>query len=258
MISVLYDNIGLSFTKVASLLIRGLESIGYRCVRAVSIHSLFYVPTGLAIAVYDTKLYERKHAYVRGAVRGKLVLWLDSPADPSVINPATLVDGCHVAAHPYWYREYKRRGIPVCGWVPRPVDYDVALKVSEQPREELCRDIWAKYGRYIFTVASDNKIAPSKPPRKGLDAYDRLCEEIKRKHDVKCLYAGNWDLRNAVKVSHLGGLSEYELLRLMRCSEAFVWASRSEGFGLPPIEAMSVGAIVVSSNAPLQRACSRH
>ena len=250
MITVIYDVIGYSFTKVARLLERGLRRLGYTSVPMVSIHGVYYVRGGLAVVVYDTKLYERRHKYVRGAVDAKRVLWLDSPASPAVLNPEVYGDSCHVTTLPYWYREYRRHGIPVSGWIPRPVDYDTAVKVAESPREELCRDLWAKYGRYILTVGSDNIFMPSRPPRKGLDAYDRLCEEIKLNHNIKCLYVGNWSLRNAVKISGTGGLSEHDLLRLMRCSEVFVWSSRSEGFGLPPIEAMSVGSLVVSSNAP--------
>ncbi len=250
MIAIIFDNIGYSFTKSAILTARGFSSVGYTDVRLVSIHGLFYVPAGTAIVIYDAKLYERRHALVRSAVRGKLVLWVDTPADPSTLNPFIYNEACHVACLPYWYREYERHGIPVCGWIPRPIDYDTATKVAEASREELCRDLWAKYGRYIFTIGSDNRIAPSRPSRKGLDAYDKMCEEIKHKHDVKCLYAGNWDLENVVKLSGVGGLREYELMRLMRCAEVFVWPSRGEGFGMPPIEAMSVGSVVVSSNAP--------
>jgi glycosyltransferase involved in cell wall biosynthesis len=249
-ITVIHDNIGYSFTKVARLLERGLRRVGYTAVSLVSIHGVYYVPGGLAIVIYDTKLYERRRRLLEGAVEAKRVLWLDSPASPLVLDPKVYEGSCHVTTLPYWYREYRRHGIPVSGWVPRPVDYDTAVKVAEPPREDLCRDLWAKYGRYILTVGSDNVFMPSKPPRKGLDAYDRLCEEIRLKHDVRCLYVGNWRLRNAVKVSGAGGLSEHDLLRLMRCSEVFVWASRGEGFGLPPIEAMSVGSLVVSSNAP--------
>jgi glycosyltransferase involved in cell wall biosynthesis len=249
-IAVIHDNLGYSFRKVAGLLERGLRHVGYTAVSLISIHGLYYVPSGLAIVIYDTKLYERRHRLVRGAVRAKRVLWLDSPASPSTLDPNVYADSCHITTLPYWYREYARHGIPVSGWIPRPVDYDVAVEVSKQPREELCRDLWAKYGRYILTVGSDNVFMPSRPPRKGLDAYALLCEEIRLKHDVRCLYAGNWSLRDAVKVSGLGGLSERDLLKLMRCGEVFVWPSRGEGFGIPPIEAMSVGSIVVSSNAP--------
>jgi glycosyltransferase involved in cell wall biosynthesis len=250
MIAIVYDNIGFSFAKVARLTAEGFESIGYRMLRLIPIHDFFRIGYGRAIVIYDTKLYERKHVLVRGSTRGKLIVWADSPADPRVINPLAFSESCHVTTLPYWLREYRRHGIPVCGWVPRPIDYDTAVKVAEAPRDELCRDVWARFGRYVFTVGSDNMLAPSKPPRKGLDAYDEMCGEIKSRHSVKCLYVGNWGLRNAVKASFTGGLSEYELMRLMRCSEVFVWPSRSEGFGMPPIEAMSVGSVVVSSNAP--------
>ena len=249
MITVIYDNLGYSFVKVARLLDKGLRHIGYTAVSLIPLHGVYYVQSGLSIIIYDTKLYERRHRYVSNAVEAKRILWLDSPASPSSLDPGVYADSCHVTTLPYWYMEY-RKYIPVSGWIPRPIDYDTAVKVAESPREELCRDLWARYGRYILTVGSDNVFMPSRPPRKGLDAYDKLCEEIKLKHNIKCLYVGNWILRNVVRVSGIGGLSEYDLLRLMRCSELFVWASRSEGFGLPPIEAMSVGSIVVSSNAP--------
>jgi len=249
-ITVIYDNLGYSFVKVARLLAQGLRRIGYTAVSSIPLHGVYYVQGGLSIIVYDTKLYERRHRYVRSVVNAKRILWLDSPASPSSLDPRVYADSCHVTTLPYWYREYRRHGIPVSGWVPRPIDYDVAVEVSRHPREELCRDLWLKYGRYIVTVGSDNVFMPSRPPRKGLDAYDRLCGEIRLKHDVRCLYVGNWALRNTVKVSGIGGLSEYDLLRLMRCSEVFVWASRGEGFGVPPVEAMSVGSLVVSSNAP--------
>lgn len=251
MIAIIYDNIGYAFGKVARLTGKGLKRIGYVEAPMISIHGPFFVQSGLSIIIYDTKLYERRHIYVKHAVRGKKVLWLDSPATPESLNPNVYGDDCcHITTLPYWYREYEKHGIPVSGWIPRPIDYDAVVKVSGPPREQVCRDLWVRYGRYIFTVGSDNVFMPSNPPRKGLDAYDKMCEEIKLKHDVKCLYAGNWRLRNATKISGTGGLSEHELLRLMRCSEVFVWASRSEGFGMPPVEAMSVGSIVVSSNAP--------
>jgi glycosyltransferase involved in cell wall biosynthesis len=249
-ITVIYDNLGYSFVKVARLLDRGLRRVGYTAVSMIPLHGVYYVPSGLSIIVYDTKLYERRHRYVRSVVNAKRILWLDSPASPSSLDPRVYEDSCHVTTLPYWYREYRRHGIPVSGWVPRPIDYDAVVEVSKHPRGELCRDLWLKYGRYIVTVGSDNVFMPSRPPRKGLDAYDKLCEEIRLRHDVRCLYIGNWVLKNTVKVSGIGGLSEHDLLKLMRCSEVFVWASRGEGFGLPPVEAMSVGSLVVSSNAP--------
>jgi len=46
----------------------------------------------------------------------------------------------------------------------------------------------------------------------------------------------------------LGNLRHYELLYLLRKSQAMVFPSRWEGFGLPPIEAMAAGVPVICSN----------
>jgi glycosyltransferase involved in cell wall biosynthesis len=58
------------------------------------------------------------------------------------------------------------------------------------------------------------------------------------------------EYKNAVKIAYTGRLSESDLFKYLRCAELFVWSSRSEGFGIPPLEAMAVGTVVVSSNAP--------
>jgi hypothetical protein len=251
MITILYDNLGYSFTKVAKLLGTGLHKIGYKQVDYISIHALYNILQGTAIAIYDTKLYESKAMKVKASVKTKTIMWLDSPASPKVLNARAYEDGCHITTLPYWYEQYKKNSIPVSGYIPRPIDYDTAIKVSNQPREKLCKDIWGNYGRYILTVGSDQKLNPSKPPRKGFDAYDQICEVVKRKLGINCLYSGSWDLKNANKIAYTGRLSEYDLMRYMRCSEAFVWTTRGEGFGMPPVEAQSVGAIVVSSKAPI-------
>jgi len=245
--TLIYDNLGFAFRKVARLTARGLARVGYRECRLIPIHSLFYEYSYPAVVIYDTKLYERKSRIVRAATRSRLALWLDSPVEPSALNPEHFEGAVHLTTLPYWLREYSRVGVPVHGWVPRPVDYETAVEVSRLPREYVCRDLWSRYGRYVIMVGSDNRVAPSKPPRKGVDAYDAVCAELR---GVRCLYVGSWDPRNAVKVSGVGGLGEYSLLRLVRCAEVFVWPSRSEGFGMPPVEAMAVGTVVVSSTAP--------
>lgn len=49
-------------------------------------------------------------------------------------------------------------------------------------------------------------------------------------------------------VVRIGG-SDRDLARAYRQARAFVYPSRYEGFGIPPLEAMSAGCVVVSSNA---------
>jgi len=254
LIVVLYDDLAFSFSKVARLTIKGLNKIGYRLVSLNSVHTTYMIPrSGRVIVIGDTAWFGVSREHIKFIKQTeKLLLWTDTPVEPLWIAQYadSYCNTCHIVCHPYWYREYAKAGIPVHGWIPRQVDEDIVKQVLEKDREELCRDLWSKYGRYILTVGSDHTTGFSKPPRKGLDAYDAMCGEIKRRHDVNCLYVGSWSMRNAVKVSYHGGLSEYELLRLMRCAEVFVWASRSEGFGMPPVEAMSVGTIVVASAAP--------
>lgn len=53
----------------------------------------------------------------------------------------------------------------------------------------------------------------------------------------------------ADRVRFVGHVSESELIALYRNARAFVFPSLYEGFGLPPLEAMSCGTPVVSSNA---------
>jgi glycosyltransferase involved in cell wall biosynthesis len=49
-------------------------------------------------------------------------------------------------------------------------------------------------------------------------------------------------------VVRLGG-TDAELARAYRHARAFVYPSRYEGFGIPPLEAMSSGCVVACSNA---------
>jgi glycosyltransferase involved in cell wall biosynthesis len=49
-------------------------------------------------------------------------------------------------------------------------------------------------------------------------------------------------------IEHYGYASDCYLAKLYRCSIAFVYPSLYEGFGIPPLEAMSCGTVVVASN----------
>lgn len=49
-------------------------------------------------------------------------------------------------------------------------------------------------------------------------------------------------------IEYYGYASDCHLAKLYRCSTAFVYPSLYEGFGIPPLEAMSCGTVVVASN----------
>ncbi|ADL19072.1 Predicted glycosyltransferase [Acidilobus saccharovorans 345-15] len=50
-------------------------------------------------------------------------------------------------------------------------------------------------------------------------------------------------------VFYQSGVSDEELARIYSSSDVFLFTSRAEGFGLPPLEAMACGTAVVSTNA---------
>ena len=57
------------------------------------------------------------------------------------------------------------------------------------------------------------------------------------------------ELKLSDHVQHFGYASDTHLAKLYRCSIALVYPSLYEGFGIPPLEAMSCGTVVVASNS---------
>jgi glycosyltransferase involved in cell wall biosynthesis len=56
------------------------------------------------------------------------------------------------------------------------------------------------------------------------------------------------ELKLSEHIEHYEYASDTHLAKLYRCSVAFVYPSLYEGFGIPPLEAMSCGTVVVASN----------
>jgi len=56
------------------------------------------------------------------------------------------------------------------------------------------------------------------------------------------------ELKLTDRIQHYGYASDPHLAKLYRCSTAFVYPSLYEGFGIPPLEAMACGTVVVASN----------
>jgi glycosyltransferase involved in cell wall biosynthesis len=57
------------------------------------------------------------------------------------------------------------------------------------------------------------------------------------------------ELKLTDRIQHYRNASDTHLAKLYRCSIAFVYPSLYEGFGIPPLEAMACGTVVVAANS---------
>jgi len=241
-IQLLTDWLGYSFRKVTQLAVKGFQSIGYKAINVVNL----WFPLGLVntktIVIGDTVFALRLASRFSALEK---VYWVDSPLEINAGDARLLSSSdCLYATLPYWCRYYNKIGLRCSGYIPRPVDAEIAESVLSAS----CMDLQQKYGNYVVTVGAESMLAPPKRGRKGLDIFDAVCEHLKQRN-VKCVAVTNKPLKNAVVIV-FGSLSEYELMRLVKCAKLFLYTSRSEGFGMPPVEAMAVKQLVATSNAP--------
>lgn len=105
-----------------------------------------------------------------------------------------------------------------------------------------------KVGEYFYSLGS---LAPHKN-------FKWILETAKRNPHCTFAIAGGKDLRNwkdnietdeINNVIFLGYVSDEENKALMQNCKAFLFPSKYEGFGIPPLEALSCGAPIIISNA---------
>jgi len=97
-------------------------------------------------------------------------------------------------------------------------------------------------------------------PHKRVDLLLKAWETVSAKRpDLELVVAGEMDAfmqrqkaiseeRKLPRVSFLGRVTDAELSALFSGASAFVWPSSFEGFGLGPVEALSTGCPVISSD----------
>lgn len=107
--------------------------------------------------------------------------------------------------------------------------------------------------KYILTVSTIS-------PRKNIQTLIKAFNLIKNKHDVRLIVVGSkgWMYNDIYDLVHALNLTERviftdkvnddELKHLYKNASVFVYPSLYEGFGLPPLEAMSYGVKTLVSN----------
>ncbi|WP_255295252.1 glycosyltransferase family 1 protein [Bacillus sp. AFS037270] len=121
------------------------------------------------------------------------------------------------------------------------------------------KDVLGKYGlekgKYVFAVSSLN-------PNKNFEALIKATQFFQEKSfniviaggtDPKVFGISNFEGNN---IKYLGYITDEDLKGLYMNAGCFVFPSIYEGFGLPPLEAMSVGCpVVVSRIGPIPEVC---
>jgi glycosyltransferase involved in cell wall biosynthesis len=205
--------------------------LGLTCPAVVTIHDLFYL---------ERDLHRRRNqAYL--AVMTKLAL-----------RRATLV----IAASEYTRRAVEARYPEVVGRVE--VVYpgiDRGLRRPTPPQLERFRSRIGLEDKYVLSVGT---LEPRKNLVRLIDAFGRMVEEGQMQHRLVLVGALGWKTqalekalarsRYRERIHCVGHVSDAELACWYAGADVFVYPSLKEGFGVPPVEAMTLGAPVVTSN----------
>lgn len=152
----------------------------------------------------------------------------------------------------------KRELIKFCGYRDTKIT-SIHLGVDhfdqQFPDESILKKHNIKTGNYILAVSS-------KSPNKNFNSIINALDKLKN-NNYQCVIVGgannnvfrNEELKSN-NIKYLGYVSDSELKALYKNAGCFIYPSFYEGFGLPPIEAMSCGCPVIVSNvASLPEVC---
>jgi glycosyltransferase involved in cell wall biosynthesis len=121
------------------------------------------------------------------------------------------------------------------------------------------RAILARFGITKPFLLYTGNFDPHKNIYRAIDAYSRLDRDIRENHQfvIICPPAGVVETKqrlvqdyslNPNEIVLTGRLTDDELIQLYNLGKAFILPSLYEGFGFPPLEAMSCGMPTIASN----------
>lgn len=128
----------------------------------------------------------------------------------------------------------------------------------DMPDFEECRQLLSKHGvpdRFILSVST---IEPRKNLPGLIAGYKRALESYSELPVLVVVGPAGWGtvVAPSERVHFVGSVTGPVLSALYRRAEMLVYVPYEEGFGLPVVEAMSVGLPVVSSEVPAASGCT--
>lgn len=127
-----------------------------------------------------------------------------------------------------------------------------------EKKEKCIIEVTNKYSLPEHYILSLSTLEPRKNLRLLIEAYRELVLNDNLKTDLVLAGRKGWkidDLLNGIedevkdKIKFTGFINEDDLPYIYNNADMFVFPSLYEGFGIPPVEAMSVGTRVISSDS---------
>ena len=127
------------------------------------------------------------------------------------------------------------------------------------PRDEI-EKVKARYGVYGQYILFVGNIEPRKNLKALLLAYEELDTRIRKQYSLLLVGARGWlddeifDIIERLRIqgNHIqqpqGYVKDEDRAALFSGASLFVYPSKYEGFGIPPVEAMACGVPVITSN----------
>jgi glycosyltransferase involved in cell wall biosynthesis len=119
------------------------------------------------------------------------------------------------------------------------------------------RDAWTGTGDFVLSIGT---LCPRKNQLRLIHAYASLPAEVRSTVKLVLVGGRGWDddaiveiAANTPGVEWKGFQSTEACAELLRTCKAFAWVSEEEGFGLPVLDALRVGAPVLASDIPTNR-----
>ena len=165
---------------------------------------------------------------------------------PNVIHASYRMLRCYEIIVPSHYamRKLQEAGVAVHGVVPNAIDLDESDKALQNPRDvkgDLDR-------RVVFAYCGSSFIR--KRVDKLLKAFKMAYEKVRDIGLVSVsVISAEPELKEGIPLREFypyGQAPHYELMRIIAGADFFIWPSVCEGFGVPPLEAMSLAKPVIA------------